>query len=101
MYVVCVTVWVKPEHVAEFIEATLDNARNTRQEPANVRFDVLQSEEDPGRFFLYECYQRKEDFTTHQQTEHYLRWKGAVANWMREPRQGVRHRSLFFGDSPQ
>ena len=40
MYVVAVTVHVKPPHVRQFIEAILDNARNTRREPGNVRFDV-------------------------------------------------------------
>ena len=99
MYVVSVTVFVKPEMIAPFIEATLDNARNTRLEPGNVRFDVAQSEEDPARFLLYEVYREKEDFTRHQQTEHYLRWKNAVADWMAQPRQGVKHRSLFFGDA--
>ena len=43
MYVVAVTVWVKPEFVKPFIEASLDNARNTRMEPANVRWDFVQS----------------------------------------------------------
>ena len=98
MYVVCVTIFVKPEHVAAFKVATLDNARHTRKEPANVRFDVLQAEEDTTRFFLYEVYQRKEDFAIHQQTEHYIRWKNAVADWMAQPRQGVRHVPLFFGN---
>lgn len=98
MYVVSVTVFVKPTVVDEFIEATLDNARHTRQEPGNVRFDVLQSEEDPSRFLLYEAYGTKDDFVRHQQTEHYLRWKQAVADSMREPRQGVKHHSVFFGD---
>lgn len=98
MYVVCVTIFVKPEHLAAFKAATLDNARNTRKEAANLRFDFLQSEEDPTRFFLYEVYQRKEDFAIHQQTEHYLRWKNAVADSMAQPRQGVRHTPLFFGN---
>jgi autoinducer 2-degrading protein len=95
MYVVCVTVWVKPEHVDQFIAATRDNHLNTRQEPGNVRFDVLQAEDDPARFFLYEVYRSKDDFTRHQQTPHYLRWRETVADWMAQPRQGVRHRSLF------
>lgn len=99
MYVVAVTVCVKPEALQAFIDATLDNARNTRREPGNVRFDVLQSEEDPARFLLYEVYQAKEDFAAHQQTPHYLRWKSAVADWMARPRQGVRHKSLFFGEA--
>jgi autoinducer 2-degrading protein len=99
MYVVAVTVYVKPEFVRPFIEATMDNARNTRREPGNVRFDVLQAEEDQSRFLFYEAYRAKDDFAKHQQTEHYLRWKNKVAEWMAQPRQGVRHNSLFFGDS--
>jgi len=98
MYVVSVTVWVKAEFVTQFIEATFDNARNTRKEPGNVRFDVLQAEEDPARFLFYEAYRRKEDLGKHQQTEHYLRWKAAVADWMAQPRQGVKHKALFFGE---
>jgi len=99
MYVVAVTVHVKPPFVRQFIEAILDNARNTRREPGNVRFDVLQAEEDPNSFLLYEVYRRKEDFAKHQQTEHYLRFKNAVADWMAQPRQGVRYdKVLFFGD---
>ena len=98
MYVVSVNVYVKPEFLAPFVEAVLDNARNTRREPGNLRFDVSQAEEDPGRFLLYEVYHTKEDFAAHQQTPHYLRWKNAVADWMAQPRQGVRHRSLFYGD---
>ena len=98
MYVVAVTVFVKPEFTAAFVEAVLDNARNTRKEPGNVRFDVLRAEEDPNRFLLYEVYRAKEDFAKHQQTEHYLRWKNTVAEWMAQPRQGVRHLPVFFGD---
>ena len=98
MYVVAVTIHIKPEFVGPFIEATLDNARNTRRESGNVRFDVLQSQEDPARLMLYEAYHTKDDFAKHQQTEHYLRWKNKVADWMAQPRQGLRHNSLFFGD---
>jgi autoinducer 2-degrading protein len=98
MYVVCVTVHVKPPLVEQFIQATLENARHTRQEPGNLRFDVLQAEADPARFLLYEAYKSKGDFTRHQQTEHYLGWKQAVADWMAQPRQGVKHNSIFFGD---
>jgi len=98
MYVVSVTVHVKPELVPSFIEATLDNARNTRQEPGNVRFDVSQVEDNPSQFLLYEVYDSKDGFTKHQQTEHYLRWKQTVADAMAEPRKGVKHNSIFFGD---
>ena len=99
MYVVSVTIFVKPEALQPFIAATLDNAQNTRREPGNLRFDVLQAEDDPNRFLLYEAYRAKEDFVKHQQTAHYLRWKETAANWMAQPRQGVKHNSLFFGEA--
>ena len=98
MYVVSVTVHVKAGAERQFIEATLDNARNTRNEPGNLRFDVSEAEDDPARFLLYEVYRTRDDFAKHQQTEHYLRWKQTVADWMARPRQGVKHSSIFFGD---
>jgi (4S)-4-hydroxy-5-phosphonooxypentane-2,3-dione isomerase len=98
MYVVSVTIFVKPDCVPRFIEATLDNAHNTRLEPGNNRFDVLQSEQDPARFLLYEAYKTADDFVRHQQTPHYLRWKESVSDYMAQPRQGVKHKSLFFGN---
>jgi autoinducer 2-degrading protein len=101
MYVVSVTVFVKPNCVEQFIEATLDNARNSRHEPGNVRFDVLQAEGEPTRFLLYEAYHTKDDFARHQQTEHYLRWKQTVADHMAQPRQGVKHEALLFGEEGQ
>ena len=98
MYVVSVTVWVKESFEGPFVEATLDNARNTRAEPGNVRFDVSRCIDEPTRFLLYEVYKTPEDFKAHQRTEHYLRWKQGVADLMAQPRQGVKHQSVFFGE---
>ena len=98
MYVVCVTVYVKPEHTEDFIKATEDNHKNTRCEPGNVRFDVCRHAEDPSRFFLYEVYRTALDFSEHQKTAHYLGWKAAVADWMARPREGVKHQSVFPPD---
>ncbi len=94
MYVVTVNVFVKPEAVDSFVEATRDNARGSRQEAGCLRFDVLQSEDDPTRFFLYEVYRSKEAFGAHQTTEHYRRWRATVADMMAQPRQGTRYRSV-------
>jgi autoinducer 2-degrading protein len=66
-----------------------------------VRFDVSQVEEDPNRFLLYEAYHTKDDFSKHQQTEHYARWKNAVTDWMAQPRVGVKHKPIFFGDGSE
>jgi autoinducer 2-degrading protein len=99
VYVVAVTVFVKPQFVDLFIAASLDNARNTRKEPGNIRWDFCQAEDDPTRFLLYEAYHAKADFAAHQQTEHYFRWKQAVTDWMAQPRQGMKHNAIFFGDA--
>jgi len=89
MIVTCVHVYVKPEHVDDFIAASVKNHEGSVQEPGNMRFDVLQSREDPTRFMLYEAYESEEAAKVHKQTDHYLTWRETVADWMAESRQGV------------
>ncbi len=48
MFVACVHVHVKEENREQFIEATLENARNSVREPGNLRFDVNQQTDDPS-----------------------------------------------------
>jgi quinol monooxygenase YgiN len=99
MHIVLVHVHVKPDSIEEFKLVTLDNARNSMQEPGVVRFDVLQQKEDPVRFTLVEVYRKPEDQEAHRQTAHYLRWRDAVAEMMAENRVGVRYANLFPDDS--
>ena len=99
MYIVAVTIFIKPDKVDAFKTAILDNAKNTRLEVDNFRFDVMQGEDDPTRFMLYEVYRNKEAFANHQQTPHYLRWKETVTDWMAQPRQGLKYIPFFYGDS--
>lgn len=89
MHVTIVHVQVRPEHVADFMAASLANHRGSVAEPGNRRFDVLQSPEDPTRFLLYEAYATEADAAAHKQTAHYLAWREAVAPMMAAPRQGV------------
>jgi autoinducer 2-degrading protein len=98
MYVVVVTIHVKPEAREAFIAASRENAGNSRHEAGNLRFDVLEAEDDPHRFLLYEVYRTREDFHRHQQTAHYLAWKAAVAEWMAQPRVGLKYHSRFPTD---
>jgi autoinducer 2-degrading protein len=94
MHVTLVHVHVKREHVEEFIAATLRNHEGTLREPGNLRFDVLQSEEDPTRFILYEVFRTAEDADAHKRTAHYLDWRAKVEPWMASPREGKRYRAL-------
>jgi autoinducer 2-degrading protein len=95
MYVTLVYVSVKPEHVADFIESIRDNHEHSVLEPGNLRFDILQSADDPTRFVAYEAYRDEASAKAHKETAHYLAWREAAADWMAEPRAGVRYDGLF------
>ena len=95
MYVTLVYVHVKPERVADFIDAIRSNHEASVREPGNLRFDILQSAEDPTRFVAYEAYTDEAAAKAHKETAHYQDWRDAVADWMAEPRQGVRYDGLF------
>jgi autoinducer 2-degrading protein len=94
MLVYAVTVRVKPEHIGEFIAATVENARGTRAEPGNLRFDVAQCGDEPGRFLLYEVYLDEASVEAHRASPHYLAWRERVADWMAQPREGIKHTAL-------
>ncbi len=94
MIVRAIEVRVKPERTAEFIAATLVNQRGSLAEPGVLRFDVLQSAEDPSSFLLYEVYRDEAATQAHKETAHYLAWKKAVDPLMAAPRQGRPFRVL-------
>jgi (4S)-4-hydroxy-5-phosphonooxypentane-2,3-dione isomerase len=95
MLIVLVHVHVKPESVDAFREATLENARNSIQEPGIARFDVIQQQDDPDRFVLVEVYRAPGDAALHKDTAHYARWRDTVADMMAEPRTGVKYSNVF------
>ncbi len=94
MFVSCVTVYVKEEHIQDFIDASIKNHEGSLKEPGNMRFDVLQCVEDPARFFLYEAYESEDAAKAHKSTQHYLKWKSTVDPYMARPREGVGHRVI-------
>ncbi len=98
MLVYCVEVSVVKGHENDFLNATEENHRNTRKEEGNLRFDVLQQQDDPSRFFLYEVYSSEDAVKTHKQTAHYLKWRDTVAPWMAVPRKGTCHTPHFPED---
>ena len=98
MLIVHVHVHVKPEFVEAFRQATVENARNSVQEPGIARFDVIQQADDPTRFVLIECYRTADAPTQHKATAHYARWRDAVADMMAEPRTSVKFSNIFPGD---
>lgn len=96
--VVHVHVHVVPEQIDAFREATLANARASVREPGVARFDVLQRPDDPTRFVLVEVYRTAEAPAQHKDTDHYLRWRDAVAPMMASPRTSERFVNVFPDD---
>lgn len=95
MHVTLVHVTVKPGRIDDFIEATRQNHEASVQEAGNLRFDVLQSPDDPTQFVLYEAYTSAVDAATHKNTAHYLAWRDTVADWMAAPRRGIPYTGLY------
>jgi len=95
MFIVHVHVYVRPEFVEQFRQATLENARNSVREPGVARFDVLQQSDDPTRFVLVEVYRTPEDAGRHKETRHYQVWRDAAAEMMAEDRSSVKYANVY------
>jgi (4S)-4-hydroxy-5-phosphonooxypentane-2,3-dione isomerase len=91
MITTCVHISVKPENKDSFILATIENYRESVKEPGNLRFDFLQQADDPCRFMLYEAYESEDAASSHKNTCHYLKWRSTVAEFMAEPRTGIKY----------
>jgi quinol monooxygenase YgiN len=94
LLIVHVSIAVKSGMADAFIEATLENARNSRKESGVVRFDMLRSQEDQNRFLLVEIYRDVNAAAAHKETDHYKAWRDAVADMMAEPRSSVKFTNL-------
>lgn len=97
MLIVQVHVHVKPESVAAFKAASIENARNSALEPGIARFDVIQQADDPARFVLIEVYRTPEAAAAHKETAHYAAWRDTVSEMMAEPRWSVKYTNIFPG----
>jgi len=95
MLIIHVHLQVNPESVADFIDATIENARNSVQEPGIARFDVVQQADDPTRFVLVEAYRDEAATKAHKETVHYAEWRDTVAAMMSAPRTSVKFSNLF------
>jgi autoinducer 2-degrading protein len=95
MFIVHVFVHVKAEQVEAFRQASLENAHKSVQEPGIARFDVIQQQDDPTRFVLVEVYRTAEDPAKHKETDHYKKWRDAVADMMAEPRSSIKYTNIF------
>lgn len=82
MFVIVAQVQVPDEKIDAFIAASLDDARHSvADEPGCSRFDVVQDQADPTKFWLYEVYDDQAAFDHHLTTPHFHRWNDTVRGW--------------------
>jgi autoinducer 2-degrading protein len=98
MIVTCVYVYVKPDKIGLFLEATTANHRESVNEPGNLRFDLIQKAGNPAHFMIYEAYESDSAAANHKTTVHYMKWRQTVEEFMAEPREGVRYNIIEPND---
>jgi len=95
MFIVHVFAHVKPDKVEAFRAASLENARESINEPGIARFDCLWQQDDPTRFVLVEVYRTADSPAKHKETAHYQKWRDTVADMMAEPRSSIKYTNVF------
>jgi quinol monooxygenase YgiN len=98
MFIVHVSIHVKPDCIEPFKAATLENVKNSIREPGIARFDFL-AQEEPCRFLLIEAYRTPEDALRHKETPHYHTWRNAVEHMMAEPRSSIKYSNIAPDDT--
>ena len=99
MYVLVVTMKIKPEFKEAFMEAIRGDAvGSVRDEPGCYRFDVFKDEEDPNTIYLNEVYKDKAALETHTTMPHYIKWRDTVKDWYAEKPRVARCGNFFPTD---
>ncbi len=96
MYVLIVSIKLKPEGRERFLAAIEDDAVcSERDEPGCLRFNVLQDESDPDRVYLYEIYRDQAAHAAHRKTPHYARFAAVAAETVEGQNEVRRAHTLF------
>ena len=82
MYIVNVPIQIKKGFKEQFIAGIKDNASHAQNdEPGCLQFNVIQDSNDINRIWVYEVYKDEDAFKAHQQSPHYLKFRGMADEW--------------------
>src|SRR5262249_44339938 len=95
MLIVHVHVRGRPGRAADFLAATLGNARAPLGEPGGLRVGGIQADDDPGPVGLVEVYRDADAAAAHKREPHYATWRDTVAEMMAEPRASTKFSAIF------
>ncbi|OCQ51254.1 Autoinducer 2-degrading protein LsrG [Photorhabdus australis subsp. thailandensis] len=97
MHVTLVEINIKQDKLDKFLQVFRLNHLGSIQEEGNLRFDVLQDENIPTRFYIYEAYVDEKAADAHKETPHYLKCVEELDSLMSEPRK----KTSFIGVMPE
>jgi autoinducer 2-degrading protein len=101
MFVLVVSLRVRPDKDAQFLSAIEANAAASRRdEPGCRRFDVVRDNADPHHYLLYEMYDDESAFQAHRDSPHFPVWRQAAADCLETEGGQVNTAAtlLFSGD---
>ena len=85
MFIVAAELTVEPSDHDRFLPHVLENARLTRTTERGCRqFDVNVDPEKRGAFFLYEVYDDRAAFDSHQASAHLKAFRAAAGSLLRD-----------------
>jgi len=97
VFALIVSLRIKPERRERFLVAADENSTaSVRDEPACLRFDVVEDQAEPMHFFFYEVYRDESGFDAHKKTPHYARWRQAAAECVADGGQQNTQCTLLF-----
>ncbi len=100
MLVLMVNVKVKPGRREEFMEVIKEDQLSTStKEEGNFQFNVVQDNDDPDRFFLYEVYRDNAALEAHRAAPHFLKYREDTADIYAEDPVRRMGTNLFPDDS--
>jgi len=74
MLIQIVPLQVPPENRARFLQIALETVAASREESGILQFDLLEQEDAPNHFLLYEVYRSPADLEAHRLTPHFDQW---------------------------
>jgi autoinducer 2-degrading protein len=100
MVILHVTIPVKPEFVAQFIDvARYDAEHSEKDEEGCLRFDVIQDRDDANRFYFYEVYRDDAALAAHRETPHFKYYADKTRSWLAAPPERRFGRNLSPADA--
>lgn len=85
---------VDSENRDDFLVEIRANAQESLKEKGVLQFDILQKDDEPGSFVLYEVYESPEALEAHRNSSHFKRWLEFGVPLLSSPREKILYKKI-------